>query len=112
MTEKINNCQLEIDRIRGVIYVHSPEGKTLVRICQIPPMVIDRGFIDVVFDRELARNFLGVKTIAEEEKEKIDEIKEILMSRLNKFNEFLKNLGIKEEKGWTRKGKLIYRRIV
>jgi len=32
----INNCQLEIDQERGVIYVHSPKGHTALRICGCP----------------------------------------------------------------------------
>lgn len=62
-TKKVDNCQLEIDRLRGVVYVHSPEDKTLLRVCQIPPAVVDSEFIDVVFDRELAKGFLGVEDL-------------------------------------------------
>ena len=55
MTRQVNNCQLEIDEERGVVYVHN-EGRTLVRICQIPKNVItNQEWIDVVFDRELAK---------------------------------------------------------
>ena len=53
----VENCQLEVDEGRGVVYVHSPEGKTLVRICRIPEVVVESEFIDVVFDRELAEGF-------------------------------------------------------
>lgn len=56
-TKTIDNCQLEIDRLRGVLYVHSPDGMTLVRVCQIPLAVIDKDFIDAVYDQELARVF-------------------------------------------------------
>ncbi len=62
---QINNCQLEIDINRGVLYVHSSDGVTLVRVCQIPQRVIDnsydkslvdwKGMIDVVYDRGLAK---------------------------------------------------------
>ena len=62
---QIDNCQLEIDVDRGVLYVHSSDGMTLVRVCQIPQRVIKnsydeslvewKGMIDVVYDRELAK---------------------------------------------------------
>lgn len=55
MEGKTEGCQLEVDEARGVLYVHSPEGKTLVRVCQIPQAVVRDEFIDVVFDRELAK---------------------------------------------------------
>lgn len=61
----IDNCQLEIDVDRGVLYVHSSDGVTLVRVCQIPARVIEqsydehlvlwKGMIDIVYDRELAK---------------------------------------------------------
>lgn len=61
---QINDCQLEIDTERGVLYVHSSTGKTLVRVCQIPTSAIDLvydkemfywdGMIDIVYDRALA----------------------------------------------------------
>ena len=54
-TKIIDNCQLEIDENRGVLYVHSPDGITLVRICQIPKRIIKTDLIDVVFDRELGK---------------------------------------------------------
>ena len=56
-TKKVDGCQLEIDTSRGVVYVHGPNGVTLVRICQIPACVVKSEFIDVVFDRELAKGF-------------------------------------------------------
>lgn len=62
---QIDNCQLEIDTNRGVLYVHSSEGVTLVRVCQIPARVMElsyskrnhywKGMIDVVYDRVLAK---------------------------------------------------------
>lgn len=54
------NCTLEVDRERGVLYVHSSKGITLVRICQIPQVLLDRerAMIDVVFDRELAKGMV------------------------------------------------------
>jgi hypothetical protein len=52
----VEGCQLEIDRKRGVIYVHSPEGKTLVRVCKIPQFVVNtEDMMDIMFDRELAK---------------------------------------------------------
>lgn len=39
MTRKVQGCELEIDEERGVIYVHHPEGRTLLRICQVPEVV-------------------------------------------------------------------------
>ena len=62
-TKVTNNCQLEIDRLRGVIYVHSPEGETLLRVCGVPIAVIDRGFIDIVYDRELAKEYPSVEDL-------------------------------------------------
>ena len=69
MSDKFEGCQLEVDGARGVLYVHSSEGVTLVRVSRIPPRVIGelihqwrhyqdhrgQGMIDVVFDRELAK---------------------------------------------------------
>ncbi len=62
---QINNCQLEIDVDKGVLYVHSSDGVTLVRVCQIPARVMEQSYssktyywkgpIDVVYDRELAK---------------------------------------------------------
>ena len=62
---QVENCQLEIDVDRGVLYVHSSDGVTLVRVCQIPARVIElsydkrehrwKGLVDVVYDRELAK---------------------------------------------------------
>ena len=80
MTEKINNCQLEIDRNRGVVYVHSPEGRTIVRIGRIPPMVIDRRFIDVVFDRELAKGYPSVEDIPD-----VEDITEAAEEKVKKY---------------------------
>ena len=61
---QIDNCQLEIDVDRGVLYVHSSDGIILVRVCRIPARVMEqsydkrgqrwKGMIDVVYDRELA----------------------------------------------------------
>ena len=39
MIVTIDNCQLEIDTDRGVIYVHHPEGFTAVRICGVKPNI-------------------------------------------------------------------------
>lgn len=30
------NCQLEYDESRGVLYVHSPHGQTVLRVCGVP----------------------------------------------------------------------------
>lgn len=61
MTTKWDNCQLELDQDRGVLYVHSAEGITLVRVCCIPKIIIGKGnvfgLIDIVYDRELAKGF-------------------------------------------------------
>lgn len=35
-TKTIDNCQLELDSEQGVMYVHSPQGTTLVRVRKIP----------------------------------------------------------------------------
>ena len=69
VTAKVDNCQLEVDFERGVLYVHSDMGVTLVRVCQIPSHVLQQlnwhttegarshweGMIDVVYDRELGK---------------------------------------------------------
>ena len=62
---QIDNCQLIIDADRGVLYVHSSDGVTLVRVCQIPVRAMEQsydkhmyhwnGMIDIVYDRELAK---------------------------------------------------------
>lgn len=62
---QIDNCQLVVDVDRGVLYVHSSDGITLVRVCQIPAHAMEhsydkrghrwKGSIDVVYDRELAK---------------------------------------------------------
>lgn len=62
---QIDNCQLEIDVDRGVLYVHSSDGISLVRVCQIPQEVMrlsyDKeehtwlGLIDMEYDRSLAK---------------------------------------------------------
>lgn len=36
MRVTINNCQLEVDTDRGVVYVHAPDGFTALRICGVP----------------------------------------------------------------------------
>lgn len=35
MSFVVENCQLEVDTDRGVIYVHSPEGYTALRVCGV-----------------------------------------------------------------------------
>ncbi len=62
---QIDNCQLEIDVDRGVLYVHSSDGVTLVRVCRIPARVMElsydkrnhywKGMIDVVYDGVLSQ---------------------------------------------------------
>lgn len=37
----IDNCQLEIDTDRGVIYVHSPLGHSALRICGLATPIPD-----------------------------------------------------------------------
>ena len=56
-SEVIGGCQLEVDRSRGVLYVHSSEGITLVRVCGVSQAVTDQEFIDIVYGRELAKKF-------------------------------------------------------
>lgn len=34
---EIKDCVLEVDQDRGVLYVHSPDGFTALRICGMPP---------------------------------------------------------------------------
>lgn len=38
---QIINGQLEIDSDRGVIYFHSEEGRTILRICSLPKPIPD-----------------------------------------------------------------------
>ena len=38
---EFSNCKLEIDKGRGVVYVHSETGQTLIRIQNIPLLKID-----------------------------------------------------------------------
>lgn len=50
---RFDNCQLEIDELRGVGYVHSPEGVTLLRINGLPTPVpkpdgLGRGMLDIL----------------------------------------------------------------
>jgi len=35
MTQTIENCTVEYDTARGVYYVHSPDGETILRICRL-----------------------------------------------------------------------------
>lgn len=39
MSTEIENCTLEIDQERGVIYVHHPLGFTALRVCGLPTPV-------------------------------------------------------------------------
>lgn len=56
MTTEFSNCQLEIDHERGVIYVHGPNGQTLLRISSLPKpipklfQVIDDGTTNRMLD--------------------------------------------------------------
>jgi len=43
----ITNCVLEVDESRGVIYVHGPEGKTLLRVCGCPPGTAGDELLDI-----------------------------------------------------------------
>ncbi len=54
MTHKTDECQLEVDRERGVVYVHGPMGQTLVRISGIPMRLFEGSMLNVNFDREFA----------------------------------------------------------
>jgi len=40
----IDNCQVEIDRFRGVLYIHHPDGYTILRVCGLPTPVPAPGF--------------------------------------------------------------------
>jgi hypothetical protein len=48
MVTKIDNCQLEIDHDRGVIYVHHPDGFTAIRICSLPRPIPEPKFGDMI----------------------------------------------------------------
>ena len=105
--EKIDGCQLEIDRARGVVYVHSPEGITLVRVSQIPPMLIPKeadGLLDVVFDREIGRRFPRTKELAMQKK-----IAELLykQSIVDKPDIDFKNLPSNQSQSWLDKARNI-----
>ncbi len=41
---QIDNCQLEIDVDRGVLYVHSSAGITLVKVSGIPDHIIGQSY--------------------------------------------------------------------
>jgi hypothetical protein len=43
----LDGCQLEVDEKRGVIYVHSPEGITRLRISGVPEIPEDPQFMDI-----------------------------------------------------------------
>lgn len=50
--ERFDNCQLEIDHNRGVIYVHLPTGECKVRICNINKKDLRReGLTDIKVNR-------------------------------------------------------------
>lgn len=40
MTTRITTCTLEVDEDRGVVYVHNTSGVTVVRIQNIPKLLI------------------------------------------------------------------------
>lgn len=42
----LDDCQLEVDPRRGVIYVHGPKG-TALRICGLPSLPEDSSFLDI-----------------------------------------------------------------
>lgn len=54
--ETIDNCQVEWDKERGVLYVHSSQGITIIRICGMPKssMVLSTGSIDITAPERLA----------------------------------------------------------
>ena len=54
MTHTTDGCQLEVDRERGVVYVHGPKGQTLVRISGVPMRSFEGSMLDVTYDREFA----------------------------------------------------------
>lgn len=39
MSHIIENCTLQIDSDRGIIWVHSPDGYTVLRLCSLPTPV-------------------------------------------------------------------------
>lgn len=53
MTLKIEECQLEVDFERGALYVHSPDGRMLLRVRRVPLWVLmqaGKDLMDVDFD--------------------------------------------------------------
>lgn len=49
----IDNCQLEVDEKRGVVYVHHPKGYTAIRICGLQT-AITTGFdqLDITITKD------------------------------------------------------------
>ena len=48
MSTIVDGCQIEIDRDRGVVYVHGPQGNTLLRICRLPlPIPNSEDLLDI-----------------------------------------------------------------
>jgi len=58
MTIQISNCDIEWDSTRGVLYVHSSRGTTLIRICHLPVCEPDtvtwpsHGLLDIIADKK------------------------------------------------------------
>ena len=49
MIVKLNNCQLEWDQARGVLYVHH-EGRTALRVCGLPVPTADTSLATCLID--------------------------------------------------------------
>lgn len=48
MSLAVEDCTLEIDVERGVIYVHGPTGMTLLRVCRLPtPIPVGGSMLDI-----------------------------------------------------------------
>jgi len=43
---------LEIDHARGVVYVHSLQGVTVLRICGLPPIPVGTAQLDITLRRD------------------------------------------------------------
>jgi len=62
----IDNCQLEIDSDRGVLYVHGPEGFTLLRMCGLLTPVPDPSsgdMLDITLKGRLTFSWHGERTV-------------------------------------------------
>lgn len=57
MIQFFEDCQLELDTYRGVLYIHNKEtGTTILRICRLPKDInlqTDLGQLDITLSNEI-----------------------------------------------------------